>query len=490
MANPEHLKILKQGVEVWNKWRDKNKGIKPDFHRATLNKEILSGANLCESDFRWAVLIDADLSGALLAGADLSDAMLQGANLSKANLCRASLNMAIAKGANLREAKLCEASLYKTILSEANLREADLSRSKLHRTRLERANLYKAIFTKANLNSSILIGANLEEAILIETSLNWAKLSGADLSSADLSKATLTNAELLATNLDSAVLSEADLSGADFSKANFSGATICRARFLGVNLTGANLNNADLSEAHLNRANLIRTSLVETILNGTDLSESSVYGISVWNLKTNKNTKQLNLLITDEGEPAVTVDNIEVAQFLYLLLNNENIRNIIDTIGGKGVLIIGRFSEKRKEILHAIRDELRSRYNLLPIMFEFNPLAKDPTIKTLTTLAHLSRFVIADLTNAKSVLQELATILKDLPTLPVKPIIHESDGLPPMGDSFLIMQSMLKPYVYTTKDNLLSVLKNEVIEPAEERISKFEAQLAEIRREWFPWQQE
>jgi hypothetical protein len=24
MANPEHLAILKQGVEVWNKWRDEN----------------------------------------------------------------------------------------------------------------------------------------------------------------------------------------------------------------------------------------------------------------------------------------------------------------------------------------------------------------------------------------------------------------------------------------------------------------------------------
>lgn len=34
MANKEHLKILKQGVEVWNKWRKENPHIKPDLGRA------------------------------------------------------------------------------------------------------------------------------------------------------------------------------------------------------------------------------------------------------------------------------------------------------------------------------------------------------------------------------------------------------------------------------------------------------------------------
>ena len=27
MANPEHLEILKQGVEAWDKWRTENPGI-------------------------------------------------------------------------------------------------------------------------------------------------------------------------------------------------------------------------------------------------------------------------------------------------------------------------------------------------------------------------------------------------------------------------------------------------------------------------------
>ena len=35
--------------------------------------------------------------------------------------------------------------------------------------------------------------------------------------------------------------------------------------------------------------------------------------------------KQQDLVITLEDEPTVTVDNIEVAQFIYLLLHNEKI---------------------------------------------------------------------------------------------------------------------------------------------------------------------
>jgi hypothetical protein len=33
MANEEHLALLQQGVEVWNKWRNENFEIKPDLIR-------------------------------------------------------------------------------------------------------------------------------------------------------------------------------------------------------------------------------------------------------------------------------------------------------------------------------------------------------------------------------------------------------------------------------------------------------------------------
>jgi hypothetical protein len=38
MANPDHLDIIKQGVDVWNKWREENYGIEPDLSQADLHE--------------------------------------------------------------------------------------------------------------------------------------------------------------------------------------------------------------------------------------------------------------------------------------------------------------------------------------------------------------------------------------------------------------------------------------------------------------------
>jgi hypothetical protein len=92
--------------------------------------------------------------------------------------------------------------------------------------------------------------------------------------------------------------------------------------------------------------------------------------------------------MTPKDEPEVAVDNIEVAQFVYLLLHNEKIRDVIDTIGRKGVLLLGRFTEGRIAVLERLRDELRKR-GYLPIVFNFDkPETKDFT-ETLRLLAGL-----------------------------------------------------------------------------------------------------
>ena len=45
------------------------------------------------------------------------------------------------------------------------------------------------------------------------------------------------------------------------------------------------------------------------------------------------------------------MDDLEIAQFIYLLLNNQKIRHVIDTITSKIVLILGRFTPERKAVL-------------------------------------------------------------------------------------------------------------------------------------------
>jgi hypothetical protein len=97
------------------------------------------------------------------------------------------------------------------------------------------------------------------------------------------------------------------------------------------------------------------------LITNADLTGCRIHGVSAWGLKLSDETKQRNLIITREDEPEITVDNIEDAQFIYLLLYNKKIREVIDTITSKVVLILGRFTDERKAFLDALRDELRKR---------------------------------------------------------------------------------------------------------------------------------
>ena len=319
-----------------------------------------------------------------------------------------------------------------------------------------------------------LSGENLQCVTLDRVDLQGANLEGADLThafchEANLCDANLAGAALVGTNLCLARLRNARLSGADLHRANF--------------------DRADLTGADLSGANLERALFVGTIVAKARFSGCKVYGASAWDLDLREVADQSGLRITRDDQPErITVDNLQVAQFVYLLLHNSGIRDVIDTIGKKGVLLIGRLTGSGGDILRAIADELKNRHQLVPIMFEFAPLATEDTVKTISTLAHLSRFVIADLTNAQSVLQELTTIVKELVMLPVQPLLQASAPMPPMADGFLIGQSVLKPYRYSTKERLLADLETMVIGPADDRARQNEARLAEIRREYLPWQ--
>ena len=130
------------------------------------------------------------------------------------------------------------------------------------------------------------------------------------------------------------------------------------------------------------------------------------------------------MVVTSYGEPEITVDNIEVAQFVYLLLYNPKIRDVIDTIGRKAVLILGRFTPERKAVLDALREELRKR-DYVPILFDFDKPASQDLTATVSTLAHLARFIIADLSDPSSIPYELATVVPTTP-IPVQPILFSS----------------------------------------------------------------
>jgi uncharacterized protein YjbI with pentapeptide repeats len=429
MSDPALEDLIRQGVEAWNRSRvDGGVPLSPD----------LSGANLA-----WADLLAADLREANLRGADLSKANLSEANLKRADLSDANLAWADLREANLLAADLRGADLLAAKLSKANLSEANLKRADLSGANLSEANLSKADLNKSNLSA----GANLSEANLSKANLRGAALRGAYLFDADLSGAKLREADLLA----------AYLLGANLRGANLRGA----------NLRGANLRGATLREANLRGADLSEALLVSSDVQDAQFSGARIHGVAVWDLRGTP-ADQVDLVITRSDEAELTVDNLKIAQFVYLLLDNPEIREVIDTVARKVVLILGRFTPERKAILDALRNALRAR-DYAPILFDFDkPAARDLT-ETVRTLAHLARFVLADLTDPKSLPQELQAVVPDL-AVPFAPILQRGQEPYSMfADLHRKYHWLLDVHYYDDQDALLADLQAAVIEPAERK---------------------
>jgi uncharacterized protein YjbI with pentapeptide repeats len=91
MANEELVALLGQGVEAWNAWRARDRGVPADLSGAALRaldltKADLAGADLRRADLRGTVLTDAKLVEACLQEANLFKAVLDGADLTNADL--------------------------------------------------------------------------------------------------------------------------------------------------------------------------------------------------------------------------------------------------------------------------------------------------------------------------------------------------------------------------------------------------------------------
>ena len=140
---------------------------------------------------------------------------------------------------------------------------------------------------------------------------------------------------------------------------------------------------------------------------------------------------------------------------MYLLLHNEKICDIIDTVGRKGVLLPRAVHRRQDRGPRAPTGELRN-------------------------LAGLSKFVIADITNPKSTPLELQATVPEI-MVPFRPIIEEGE------QPFAMLQDLwinhpdrvFEPIYYSSVDALIASLDEKIIQPAEARVVELRKRKAE-----------
>jgi len=228
---------------------------------------------------------------------------------------------------------------------------------------LRGASLDEIVLGYVDLRGVIFDGASMRGVWMKGAVMEFASFQNVDFSSSDMRG----GARFMKSNFNEANLSGANLEHADLSETSFK-----NCKFIGTNLKGSNLKNAILTSSDLTNANL---------------TNCRIYGVAAWDL-IKDGAIQKDLLIEPDGD-IVSVDDLEIAQFVYMLLNNEKITSAISTIGKKGVLILGRFTKERKKVLDAIREELRNNYNLLPIVFDFERATEKDLTETIKILAGL-----------------------------------------------------------------------------------------------------
>ncbi|MEM7190922.1 MAG: pentapeptide repeat-containing protein [Pseudomonadota bacterium] len=370
----------------------------------------------------------------------------------------------------------------------------------------------KSASAPVSLAGTDLSDRNLDKINFMRTDLTGCNLDGTELRRAHLKDADLTGASLIGANLEHVNARQAVFAGVQARDANFSVATLRRAVFPGADLTGARFHRAYLRQASLERANLTGAwmrfatfekarcegadftdadlryaSMVRTDLRQAKLSNTYVFGVSAWQIRTDRATIQdLNVSRneTEDREP-LRVPDLETAQLMALMLDGGGVRSLLNATANKMVLILGSFAADEKPVLDALRVALRDR-GYVAIVFDFQRPDDRGFAETVVIMAGLSRFVVADFTNPKEIRREVPMIREQYRRVPIAAIAKSGGRLPITMIDYFDDDEIAELTRYDDIPDLLAKLDSDVIAPAEaeasriaERLKRAEAALRE-----------
>lgn len=169
MANQEHVALLKQGIDSWNKWRRENAEIQVDLSSTDLSNLDLSMGNFSPAHVSAPPIDDIPITSYVRL-------QLPQVDFSLANLQNADFNHA-----NLTGAKLRGAHLSSTNFSHTNLSDADLSYANIHYTNFSSANMASANFTGAEIDWASFSHTDLSQSDMSQTTMGWNIFATVDL---------------------------------------------------------------------------------------------------------------------------------------------------------------------------------------------------------------------------------------------------------------------------------------------------------------------
>lgn len=149
-------------------------------------------------------------------------------------------------------------------------------------------------------------------------------------------------------------------------------------------------------------------------------------------------------------------------------LDGLNFGEIMSELSRRRVLILGRFNARRLPVLEAIKARL-TEHDYIPELFTFaRPDSRD-LVESILGFAALSRFVIADLSEPRSIPQELQAIVPNLQSVAVVPIINEGGREFATFDSIARRPNVVQPTIrYRGIADLETKLDGEIVAAAEE----------------------
>ncbi|GGG37263.1 hypothetical protein GCM10011344_42580 [Dokdonia pacifica] len=303
-------------------------------------------------------------------------------------------------------------------------------------------------------------------------SLPKMKLSRRKFKQFDFSRLKIQSSEFNYVEFDDCDFFETQFDNSKFNYCIFKNCTFKKTYFIGANLNYSKFNNCKFIGCNLSKTEQYLTkydnctilytylkfaNLTETHLYKTTIDSSKIYGVSTWGIKIEGSISK-NLIITNDIEDnssEISVDNIEIAQFIYMLIDNRKIRDVVTSLTSKVILILGRFTDERLEVLEGIKQKIRE-LGYIPVLFTFSPSLNRDLTETIQLIANISKMVFADITDPKSIPQELSTIIPNLPSLKVQPLLLEGNREYAMFEHWNRYPWVEDIFEYSSEQHLLS----------------------------------